>query len=112
MTTPKSALFDEEGYLLDPRDWDEALARQMATELSIELTPAHLEVIAAVRRYYAAFELSPAMRPLVKYLARELGPEKGTSIHLLQLFRSPANQDSPAKIVARLAGLPRPDHCL
>lgn len=105
-------LLDEDGYLLDHTCWNEATATRLAETLKIELTPAHWEIIAAVRRYYATYELSPAMRPLVKYLGMELGPEKGRSIYLLQLFRSPDTTDSPAKIIARIAGLPRPDNCL
>lgn len=105
-------LLDEDGYLLDYTCWSEATAIQLAETLQITLTPAHWEVIAAVRRYYTTYELAPAMRPLVKYLGIELGPEKGRSIYLLQLFRSPSTTDSPAKLIARLAGLPKPDHCL
>ena len=46
-------------------------------------------------------------RPLVKLVGPRLGPAKGRSIYLRQLF-----PDSPAKLAARLAGLPRPDNCL
>ena len=105
-------LFDDDGYLLDIEHWNKELATLVAEHLGITLTPAHWEVIAAVRQYYANYELSPAMRPLVKYLARELGPDKGKSIYLLRLFRSSTTSDSPAKLVARIAGLPQPDNCL
>ena len=47
------------------------------------------------------------MRPLVKAVAQALGPEKGRSVYLLRLF-----PDSPAKVAARLAGLPKPANCL
>lgn len=109
---PENELFDDDGYLLDTRHWHEGIASRVAEELGILLTAAHWEIIAAVQRYYATYELSPAMRPLVKYLARELGPNKGKSVYLLQLFRTAATSDSPAKIVARIAGLPQPDNCL
>lgn len=106
------ALFDDDGYLREADNWNPRLATCMADSLGITLTTAHWEVITAVQRYYASYELSPAMRPLVKYLARELGPDKGKSIYLLQLFRSSTIPDSPAKLVARIAGLPQPDNCL
>lgn len=109
---PDHALFDDDGYLLQTGQWNEELAAYVADSLGIVLTTAHWEVIATVQRYYASYELSPAMRPLVKYLARELGPDKGKSIYLLQLFRSTTTSDSPAKVVARIAGLPQPDNCL
>jgi tRNA 2-thiouridine synthesizing protein E len=47
------------------------------------------------------------MRVLVKLVARELGREKGNSLYLLRLF-----PDSPAKLAAKIAGLPRPTNCL
>jgi|SRR5690625_177226 len=112
MMPPDNTLFDDDGYLLDASLWNEELAVRVAANLNIALTPAHWEVIGAVQRYYAHYELSPAMRPLVKYLARELGPDKGRSIYLLQLFRTTITTDSPAKVVARIAGLPQPDNCL
>ncbi|MCZ6459336.1 MAG: TusE/DsrC/DsvC family sulfur relay protein, partial [Gammaproteobacteria bacterium] len=37
----------------------------------------------------------------------QLGAEKGTSIYLLKLFPG-----SPAKLLAKIAGLPRPTNCL
>jgi tRNA 2-thiouridine synthesizing protein E len=51
--------------------------------------------------------MSPAMRALVKYTEKKLGPEKGRSIYLLNLF-----PPSPAKVASKIAGLPRPTNCL
>lgn len=109
---PDDTLFDDDGYLLDTSHWNEGIAARVAASLGISLTAAHWEVVEAVQRYYTTYELSPAMRPLVKYLAAELGPDKGKSVYLLQLFRTTATSDSPAKVVARIAGLPQPDNCL
>jgi tRNA 2-thiouridine synthesizing protein E len=47
------------------------------------------------------------MRILVKLVANELGPEKGNSLYLLQLFPG-----SPARVASRIAGLPRPANCI
>ena len=44
---------------------------------------------------------------LVKLVAARLGATKGNSIYLLSLF--PGN---PAKLAAKIAGLPRPTNCL
>lgn len=107
-----SDAFDEEGYLQDAAAWNEALAQQLADELGIDLTPDHWEVIQMVRNYYGIYGISPSMRPLVRYLGEELGPDKGRSVYLLQLFRNPVSNASPALSIARLAGLPRPENCL
>ena len=47
------------------------------------------------------------MRPLVKATAMQLGKDKGNSIHIMRLFPG-----SPAKLLAKVAGLPKPDNCL
>jgi tRNA 2-thiouridine synthesizing protein E len=99
--------FDKEGFLRDLRDWSPDAAEQIAAREHLELTPAHWEIIELLRRYYREFDASPAMRALVKYCARELGPEKGRSIYLMTLFPG-----SPAKIGSKIAGLPKPDNCL
>lgn len=98
---------DDEGYLCDLADWNETVAIQLAEEEGITLDEAHREVILALRQFHAQFGLSPAMRPLCKYLKEKLGAEKATSIYLLQLFPG-----SPAKVAAKIAGLPKPDNCL
>lgn len=98
---------DDEGYLTDLSQWDEALAERLARDHQIELTEAHLEIIHLLRSFYTEYQHSPAMRILVKHVKRELGPDKGRSIYLMQLFG-----ESPAKVAACLAGLPKPDNCL
>lgn len=98
---------DKEGYLLNLADWSEETAIHLATEEGIELTQAHWEIIYLLRDFYQEFEVSPAMRPLVKAVAKKLGEEKGKSIYLMTLFPG-----SPAKLIAKLAGLPKPKNCL
>lgn len=98
---------DEEGYLYNPDQWTPEVASALAAEDGLDLTTEHWEVIDVLRRFYLQFQLSPAMRPLVKAVTAELGPEKGRSIHLMKLFPG-----SPAKVAARLAGLPKPENCL
>ena len=98
---------DGDGFLRDFDAWDESVATAFAAEASLVLTDQHREILALLRNYYREFEQSPAMRPFVNYIKRELGPDKGNSIYLMQLFPG-----SPAKLAARIAGLPRPEHCL
>lgn len=101
------ARLDKDSYLRDHTTWNEEIAVQLAARDGIVLTPAHWEILHALRRFYARYELSPATRPLLKYLAQELGPEKATSIYVMQLFPG-----TPAKTIARLAGLPKPPNCI
>ena len=102
-----ASAFDRDGFLRDRQQWSPALAEALAAQEGLLLTDAHWEVLHLVREYYARFDSSPGMRPLVQFCARDLGPEKGKSIYLLSLFPG-----SPARLASRIAGLPKPDHCL
>ena len=98
---------DKEGFLINLEDWNEQAAEQLAKSENIVLTEDHWAVIKLLRQFYQEFELSPAMRPLVKYVGQHLGADKGKSIYLMQLFPG-----SPAKLASKIAGLPKPDNCL
>lgn len=98
---------DKEGYLLNLEDWNEEIAQYLAQQEQIELTEAHWEIIYLLREFYQEFTISPAMRPLVKAVSKKLGTEKGKSMYLITLFPG-----SPAKLIAKLAGLPKPKNCL
>ena len=97
---------DEEGFLERLEDWNHDSATALAMAEGIELSDAHWEVINTVREFYREFEHAPANRALVKYVKIKLGADKGRSIYLLKLF-----PDRPALLVAKIAGLPRPDNC-
>ena len=98
---------DKEGYLRHLDDWNEDVAEALAREEGIALGEAHWELIRMIRGFYATHEVSPVMRVLVKRAREELGEDKGTSLYLLKLFPG-----SPAKVLAKIAGLPRPTNCL
>lgn len=98
---------DKEGFVVDLNQWDEEVAALLASNENIELTSEHWGVITALRNFYHQYQLSPAMRPLVKYLKQQLNKPDLNSIYLLTLFPG-----SPAKIAAKIAGLPKPENCL
>lgn len=98
---------DEEGYLEELEQWSPAVAEYLAAQDGLELTEAHWEILYLLRDFYTRYQHSPAMRPLVKAVKQSLGEDKGRSIYLMKLF-----PESPAKVGARLAGLPKPDNCL
>lgn len=100
-------MFDKEGFLRDVDQWTPAIATRIADAEGIWLSAAHWEIIALLREYFRRYEASPANRALVRFVARELGPEKGRSIYLLSLF-----PESPARVGGKIAGLPKPDNCL
>lgn len=103
----KTIDLDKDGYLVDLNDWSEDVAHALAAQAGIELRPEHWEILTLLRSFYQEFELSPATRPLIKYTALKLGADKGNSLHLNRLFNG-----TPAKLAAKLAGLPKPTNCL
>ena len=103
----RAIALDQDGYLCRLDDWSEAVAQQLAEREGIQLTEAHWEILRLLRDFYAEFQLAPATRPLIRYVAQQLGPEKGNSLHLNRLFNG-----TPAKLAAKLAGLPKPSNCL
>lgn len=98
---------DKEGYLLDLDAWNAQVAEALAREEGIELGAEHWVLIELIREFYANYQVSPAMRVLVKHTRERLGEDKGNSLYLLELFPG-----SPARVLAKVAGLPRPTNCL
>lgn len=98
---------DKNGFLVNLDDWNPDVAESLAAAEGIQLSKAHWEVITLLREFYNEFELSPAMRILVKLCREKLGEEQGNSIYLMTLF-----PESPAKIASKIAGLPKPTNCL
>lgn len=98
---------DQDGFLANHTDWTPEIAEQLAGQSGLTLTPAHWEILYAIRDFYTQFGLSPINRALVKYIGQRFGPEKGQSVYLLTLFPG-----GPAKLACKLAGLPKPHNCL
>lgn len=98
---------DAQGYLTCVTDWSEAIAPLLAEEEGITLSEAHWEVVFFVRDFYLEFNTSPAVRMLVKAMAKKYGDEKGNSRYLFRLFPK-----GPAKQATKIAGLPKPVKCL
>ncbi|AIY65650.1 TusE/DsrC/DsvC family sulfur relay protein [Pseudoalteromonas piratica] len=98
---------DKEGYLKIQSDWSEQLAETIAQHENIELNDNHWEVVHFVRNFYLEFNTSPAIRMLVKAMAKQLGEDKGNSKYLYKLFPK-----GPAKQATKIAGLPKPARCI
>ncbi|RCU52434.1 sulfurtransferase TusE [Corallincola luteus] len=103
----KQIATDKLGYLENIDDWSESLAALIASNENIELTPSHWQVVHFVRDFYLEFNTSPAIRVLVKAMAKKYGEEKGNSRYLYKLFPK-----GPAKQATKIAGLPKPVKCI
>jgi len=98
---------DEEGYLVNLADWTEDVAAAIAKEEKIDLSQNHWEVVNFLRDYYNEYQIAPAVRVLTKAIGKKLGPEKGSSQYLYELFPY-----GPAKQACKIAGLPKPTGCV
>ena len=92
---------DAEGFLTDPGQWDDAIARAIAAENGIpELTDRHWLVVRFMRDRYLQTGTAPSIR--------SLGKESGVAVkELYQLFPK-----GPAKLAAKIGGIPRPKGCI
>ncbi|MDP1900590.1 MAG: TusE/DsrC/DsvC family sulfur relay protein [Rubrivivax sp.] len=98
---------DEEGYLLNLAEWNEDIGKVLAQGENVEMTPSHWEVVNFLRDYYNEYQIAPAVRVLTKAIGKQLGPEKGNSKYLYELFPY-----GPAKQACKIAGLPKPTGCV
>lgn len=97
---------DKDGFLRDLSDWNRSAAEALARQNDIVLKDAHWEIIDIVQAYYRQFNIVPVTRVLISQVKKTLGPEKGRSIYLMKLFGG-----KPARLVAQVAGLPKPSNC-
>lgn len=98
---------DRDGYLVDLADWNETVAAELAASVGIELGDEHWALVWLIRDFYRDYQVAPAMRVLVRQVRERLGEERGNSRYLMKLFPG-----SPARLLALVAGLPRPTNCL
>ena len=91
---------DAEGYLTNPGDWSEGIANEYAAQLGIELSDEHWKVLNIARAIESESGSSPGLRKISK---RSETPIKA----IYKLF-----PDGPAKLIAKIAGIPKPKSCL
>ena len=102
-----SQKLDSDGYIEELGDWNERIASEIAKQENLTLTDAHWEIIVITRDFYERYQISPTTRALTNLVKQELGGKKGTSLYLMKLFGG-----SPAKMVSKISGLPKPDNCI
>jgi TusE/DsrC/DsvC family sulfur relay protein len=92
---------NEEGFLVDPTQWTEDMAVELASREGIDvLTSRHWQVLRFMRAEYAEKGTGPTVRVL--------GKTSGVPVkELYQLFPK-----GPAKTAAKIAGIPKPRGCI
>ncbi|HMS60951.1 MAG TPA: TusE/DsrC/DsvC family sulfur relay protein [Solirubrobacteraceae bacterium] len=92
---------DDEGFLQDPQQWTREIGTEIARENGIpELTDRHWQVVEFMREAYLRDGTAPSIRTL--------GKASGVPIkELYQLFPK-----GPAKLAAKVGGIPKPRGCI
>jgi TusE/DsrC/DsvC family sulfur relay protein len=92
---------DSEGFFAEPAQWTEAMAPQIAAAAGIgELTDRHWQVVKFMRHEYEEKGAAPNVRALAKTAGIPIK-------ELYQLFPK-----GPAKLAAKIAGVPKPRGCI
>jgi len=77
---------DFEGYLVDPSQWTERVAEELARQEGIVLSEEHWVVIRFIREYYEQHHIAPDARHVMKHLAATKGAGKAGRNDLFVLF--------------------------
>ena len=105
MTAPEMSTLppetDVEGFLLDPQQWNEQIAADIAHVNGIDaLTDRHWLVVRFMRDTFLRAGAAPSIRAL--------GKESGVPVkELYELFPK-----GPAKLAAKIGGIPKPRGCI
>ncbi len=92
---------NDEGFFVDAEQWTDDMAPELARAEGIDtLTDRHWQVIHFMRKEYAEKGTGPTVRVL--------GKTSGVTVkELYELFPK-----GPAKVAAKIAGIPKPRGCI
>jgi TusE/DsrC/DsvC family sulfur relay protein len=92
---------NDEGFFVNPEQWSDAIGAEVAKEAGIDpMTDRHWQVVHYMRQQYLDTGSAPSIRAL--------GKASGVPVkELYQLFPK-----GPAKLAAKIAGIPKPRGCI
>jgi tRNA 2-thiouridine synthesizing protein E len=94
---------DDEGYLIDPADWNEAVATELARDEGVALTDLHWRVLRFMREFYDEHQVAADARFVIRYLAEREGLGARARLRLFELFPY-----GYVKQACKIAGMRRP----
>ncbi len=77
---------DEEGYLVDPGDWTEAVAEALAEREGVRLTEPHWQVLRFMREFHDEHQVAADTRFVIRFLADECGLGAQARARLFEMF--------------------------
>ena len=96
----RTVAVNEEGFLTDPTQWTEELGAELARLVGIEMSEAHWQLIRFLRQDFEAMGETATLRRV----------STQTGVPVKQLFA--LFPKKPAKKMAYVAGLPKPQGCV
>ncbi len=94
---------DEDGFLLDPEDWDENFALSTAKKSELELSEDHWRLIHMIRQLYSDSGVVPELRTILKSLRVAIGKDNATRKYVYTLFPYGYGQQG-----CKIAGMRKP----
>ncbi len=95
---------DSDGFLMDPEDWSEDIAHQLAAEWGLTLTEDHLAVLRFMRDWHEEHQIVPDVRDVVPFISQRKGlSKKDAKAYLFRLFPHGYMQQA-----CQIAGFRRP----
>ncbi len=99
-----SVVLDKEGYLVNPEDWNEEVAYELALSEGITINEEYWLVLKFMREYFSKHGVAPDVRHTVDYLVKKHGDDKKSAKrYLFKLFPY-----GYVKQACKLAGMKRP----
>jgi dissimilatory sulfite reductase related protein len=97
----KTVQVNDEGFMTNPGEWTKEIAAELAKEEGIaELTPAHWKIVEFCRQDANGSGKAPTLRRITN----------GTGISTKEMFS--LFPKGPAKKVAKVSGLGKPEGCV
>jgi len=94
---------DDEGYLVEPADWNEAVAQALAGRENLTLSDLHWQVLRFMRAFHDEHQVAADARFVIRFLADDAGFGTAARSKLFELFPY-----GYVKQACRIAGMRRP----
>jgi len=99
-----SVELDSEGYVIDPEQWNEALAERFAEEEGITLNEQYWAILGFIRNYWSNHHIAPDVRHVIKFLCDTMAfDKKRAKKYLFELFPY-----GYVKQACKISGMQRP----
>ncbi len=104
MSSELQVVLDVEGYLVDPEDWNENVAANLAANEELELTDEYWQIFRFMREYWMDKKVAPDVRHVLGFLIEECSYDKKIAkTRLFKLFPY-----GYVKQACKIAGMRRP----